>query len=96
MKNNKATSLARLSNLLEKLQRNPALFQEYDEKIKEILRKDYKEGMSIDDGIKFCMKIFKDTLGKNFDLDRFEVGYINLSDEKLRKMQGDDLKRFTK
>jgi len=69
---------------------------EYDEKIKEILRKDFKEGMSIDEGIKFSMKIFKDILGKNFDLNRFEVGYITLADEKLKKLQGDDLKRFTK
>lgn len=69
---------------------------EYDEKIKEVLRKDYKEGMSIDEGIKFCFKIFKDTLGKNFDLGRFEVGYVKLSDEKLRRLQGEGLKRFVK
>jgi proteasome alpha subunit len=69
---------------------------ENDEKIKEILRKDYKEGISTEEGIKFCMKIFKDVLGKNFDVSRFEVGSINFSDEKLKRMQGDELKRFVK
>jgi len=69
---------------------------EYDEKIKEVLRKDFNEGMSIDEGIKFSLKIFKDTLGKNFDLNRFEVSYIYISDEKLRRMQGDELKKFAK
>lgn len=47
---------------------------ENDEKTKEILRRDYKDDMSIDEGIKFCMKAFKEILGKNFDLSRFEGG----------------------
>jgi proteasome alpha subunit len=69
---------------------------ENDEKIKEMLRKDFKEGMSIDDGIKFCLKIFKQILGKNFDLNRFEVGYIDFTSEKLERMYGDSLKKFVK
>jgi len=69
---------------------------ENDEKIKEILRKDYKEGISIDEGIKFALKIFKEILGKNFELDRFEVGYVKLEDEKLARLHGDELKKFVK
>lgn len=69
---------------------------ENDEKIKEILRKDYKEGMTIDEGIKFGLKIFKEVLGKNFDLNRFEIGYIPVSDEKIVRLQGEDLKKYNK
>jgi proteasome alpha subunit len=69
---------------------------EYDEKIKEILRRDFKEGMLIDEGIKFCFKIFKEILGKNFDLNRFEVGYIKISEEKLHRIEGEELKKFIK
>ncbi len=69
---------------------------ENDEKIKESLRQDYKEGMSIDDGIKFALKIFKDILGKNFELDRFEVAYVKSSTEKIARLQGDELKKFVK
>jgi len=69
---------------------------EHDEKIKEALRAGYKEGMSIDEGIKFSMKIFKDVLGKNFDLERFEVAHINIGEEKIRRMHGDALKKFVK
>jgi len=69
---------------------------ENDERIKEVLRKDYREGISIDEGIRFSLKIFKDILGKNFDVNRFEVGIIKLSSQKLEKMQGDQLKRFVK
>jgi len=69
---------------------------ENDEKVKEILRKDYEENMTIDEGIKFCMKIFKEILGKNFEVDRFDVGYINKSDPKLTRLHGDELKKFVK
>ncbi|MBU0907609.1 MAG: archaeal proteasome endopeptidase complex subunit alpha [Nanoarchaeota archaeon] len=69
---------------------------ENDERIKEVLRKDFREDMSTEDAIKFGLKIFKDVLGKNFDLGRFEVGYVKLSDEKLERLQGDQLKKYVK
>lgn len=69
---------------------------EHDEKIKEILRKDFKDDMSIDDGIKFTLKIFKEILDKNFDLNRFDVGYIKSSDGNLVRMHGDELKKYSK
>lgn len=69
---------------------------ENDEKIKEMLRQDYKEGMSMDEGIKFCLKIFKDILGKNFDVSRFEAASIKVDEEKIVRFQGEDLKKFVK
>lgn len=69
---------------------------ENDERIKEILRKDFKEGISTEEGIKFGLKIFKDILGKNFDVNRFEIGHIKISDEKLERLQGEQLKKFVK
>jgi proteasome alpha subunit len=69
---------------------------ENDEKIKEMLRSDYKEDMSVEDGIKFCMKIFKDVQGKNFDINRFDVAYVEIGNEKIIRIFGEDLKRFVK
>lgn len=69
---------------------------ENDEKIKEVLRTDFKEEMSIDEGIKFALKIFKDLLGKNFELGRFDVGYVKKTDGKLVRLHGDDLKKYVK
>lgn len=69
---------------------------ENDEKIKEILRTDYKENMSIDEGIKFGLEIFKNILGKNFDLNRFEVAFIKSNEEKINRMQGEELKKYSK
>jgi len=69
---------------------------ENDEKIKEILRRDYREDLSVEDGIRFAVKIFREILDKNFDLERFDVGYIKIADEKLIRLHGDDLKKFAK
>jgi len=69
---------------------------ENDEKIKEILRRDFKEEMSVDEGIKFVLKIFKDLLEKNFDINRFDVGYVKIGEEKLVRLHGDDLRKFVK
>lgn len=69
---------------------------ENDEKIKEMLRKDYKENMTIDDGIRFGLKIFKDIFEKNFELQRFEVAYIPSSNETITRVSVEELKKFTK
>jgi len=69
---------------------------ENDEKIKEILRKDFRDDMSIEEGIKFALKIFKEILEKNFDLNRFDVGYIKNDEGKLVRMHGDDLKKYSR
>ena len=69
---------------------------ENDEKIKEILRRDYNESMTIEEGIRFGMKIFKEILGKNFEIDRFDVAYIKTADEELVRLHGDELKKYVK
>lgn len=69
---------------------------ENDERIKEELRKEYRENLTIDEGIKLSLKIFKEVLGKNFDVSRFDVGYITLLEKKLQKINGDALKKYIK
>jgi len=67
---------------------------ENDEKIKEILRKKYDSKMTIDKTIKFGMDIFKGILEKNFDINRFDIAYIKISEEKLHRLHGDALKKY--
>jgi proteasome alpha subunit len=69
---------------------------ENDEKIKETLRTDFDDNMTVDEGIKFALKIFKDILGKNFELSRFDVGYVKIGEQKLVRLHGDDLKKYVK
>ena len=69
---------------------------ENDEQVKEELRKGVNENMTMEEGVKFVMKIFKDLLGKNFELARFDVGMIPLKDGKLVRLHGEDLRKFIK
>ncbi len=69
---------------------------ENDEQIKEILRRDYKDSMSIEEGIKFALKIFKDILGKNFDIGRFEAAFVKVDTDKLERLEADELKKYVK
>jgi len=69
---------------------------ENDERIKEILRRDFNENMTIEDGIRFALKIYKDLLEKNFDIERFDVGYVKIKEGKLVRLHGDALKKFIK
>lgn len=69
---------------------------ENDERIKELLREKYKENITIEQGIKLSLEIFKKLLGKNFDLGRFDAGYILKKDKRLTRLSEDDLKKFNK
>jgi len=69
---------------------------ENDEQIKETLRSDFKDDMDIEEGIKFAFGIFKKLMGKNFELDRFDVGYVKTSEGKLVRLHGEALKKYVK
>ena len=69
---------------------------ENEEKIKELLRKQYKDSLTIEHGIKVILNILKKVLGKEFDLERFELAYIKTKGEKLVKLEGQELAKFLK
>lgn len=69
---------------------------ENDEKVKEILRKEYKESLNIEEGLKFSLNIFKRIMAKNFDLSRFEAAYISIKDKKFTRLSGNALKKYSK
>jgi proteasome alpha subunit len=49
--------------------------------VKEILYKEYSESMSVDDGIKLCVKALKKVLGKDFDSRRIDGAYIDIKEK---------------
>ena len=69
---------------------------ENDEKIKEMLKEGYKPESTVEDALKLGMKIFKKILGKNFNVERFDVGYVKIPDKKLKRMKEDELKKYAK
>ena len=71
---------------------------ENDEKIKEMLRKQYKPSIKTEDAIKIGLSIFKEIKGKHFNIEHFDAAFV-LSGEKEKKVQrlsGEKLKKFLK
>ncbi len=69
---------------------------ENDEKIKDILRKEYKESMNIEDSLRLSISIFRRMMGKNFDVSRFEAAYVSSKDRTFKRLSGNDLKKYLK
>jgi len=69
---------------------------ENDEKIKEMLRKEYKESLNTEAGIKLALNIFRKILGKGFDIDRFEAVFIKTEERQFTRIIGEDLRKFIK
>ena len=67
---------------------------ENDEKLKEILRKKYKDNLTLKESIKVAMDAFKEVLGENFDIQRFNIGYIETKEGKLRKLDKEEINSF--
>jgi len=62
-----------------------------DDKIMEMLRKEYKRDITTDEGVKLCLKIFKKILGDKFDVSRFNIGVIKKDNGKFRKLNSEEV-----
>lgn len=67
-----------------------------EDKIKEILKDQYKESITIEQGIKLVLSIFKKILAKNFDMARLEAFYVRKDKKMTVKLIGDKLSKYTK
>ena len=67
---------------------------ENDDRIKEILRKKYKKDLTIKQGVKLALEIFKEIQKDKFDLKRFELNYINKKDSKIIKLESEKIKEI--
>ena len=67
---------------------------ESEDEIKEILSREYKETMSVDDGVRLSIKALKKVLGKKFSLDRIDGSIIKTDEKKFRRITKDYLKKL--
>jgi len=67
---------------------------ENDEKTREKLREKYKKDLNIKKGVKVALDIFKEIQGGKFDINRFELAYIDTKDKKLKRLEGEEIKNF--
>jgi len=75
---------------------NATAIGENDEKIKEILRKENNKTLKINEAIKFAVKILKDVQGKNFDIERLDIGYITIKDKQFIRLKQEEIKKLGK
>ena len=64
---------------------------EGESEAEEMLKKEYKEGMSMDDSIKLGIKILKKVLGRDFDVERVEVAFVKKDDRQYGKLKKEDI-----
>src|SRR3989344_499441 len=72
---------------------------EDDDKIKKMLRERYTEGLDLKSAMKLAVDIFKEVLGKDFNIERFDAGILEKADGKteekvkLRKVSGKEIEK---
>ena len=67
---------------------------EGETEIEEMLKKEYKPEMSLQDGIKFGVKSLMTFLGKDFNLDRIDGVYITVADKKFTRLKRSDIEKY--
>ena len=65
-----------------------------DEKIKDILRKEFKQSINTDAGIKLALKIFKEIKGEKYNIENFDIAIIKNDDKKFKRLRKEDLKKY--
>ncbi|MBT7102648.1 archaeal proteasome endopeptidase complex subunit alpha [archaeon] len=66
---------------------------ENDEKLRNVLREKYRDGLTSDEGIKLALEIFKEVQGDDFNIERFDAGILSEVEGKARivKKSGNEL-----
>ena len=66
---------------------------ENDEAIRELLRQKYKKDLTIKQGIKLALDIFKEVKNDKFDLEKFELAYLKTDDSAMKRAEGKDIEK---
>ncbi|MCC7574422.1 archaeal proteasome endopeptidase complex subunit alpha [Candidatus Woesearchaeota archaeon] len=69
---------------------------EGEPEIEEMLHKEYKDSMSVDEGLQLAIKMLKKFLNDNFKPERIDAAIIPLSTKQMEKVPKDKLEKFCK
>ncbi len=67
---------------------------EGDERIRDLLREKYKKDLTIKQGIKLALDIFKEVRDGKFNLEKFELSYIKSEDSRMKRAEGKDIEKI--
>lgn len=69
---------------------------EGETEVQEILDKEYRDGMLIEDGLTLCVKALAKVLDKNFSVERVDAAYIKTSEKKFVKVSSERIAELLK
>ena len=69
---------------------------EGEPEIEEVLHKEYKESITIEDGLKICIKALSTILDKNFSVDRIDAAQITTKEKKYQKVSRQRIEKIYK
>ena len=64
--------------------------------VNNILGKEYKDGIGLQEGIKLAIRALKKALTKEFDVERLSAAYIDIEEKKYRKIEIGMLRKLSK
>ena len=65
-----------------------------DDEIKELLSKEYKENITLNEGLKLALRILRKVQAKNFEIERIDAAVIRSSDKKFTKVTPSELNKL--
>jgi proteasome alpha subunit len=69
---------------------------ESEDEIEAILKKQYKDSLSIEEGFKLCIQALSKVLGKNLTSDRIDAAYIKTSEKKFKRFSNPTIEKMLK
>ena len=69
---------------------------EAETQVKEFLERNYKDNLSIEEGIKLAISSLKKAFGKEFDMERLDGAFISTETRKFERIKKDYIKRLAK
>ncbi len=69
---------------------------EAEPEVEEVLYKEYKETMTMEDGFKLAIKALKKSLDKNFDPDRVDAAFVSAKDKKFTRLTKEKIMQYMK
>jgi len=65
-----------------------------DDEIKEMLSKEYKESITLNEGLKLALRILRKVQAKNFEIERIDAAIIRTTDKKFTKLSQSELNKL--
>lgn len=69
---------------------------EGETEVKELLYKQYKETITINEGLKMCVKILKKVLNNDFKAERIDASFVRKDKKVMEKVSPEEIKRILK